>query len=286
MAINREEFTYPDNFVRYLGTGGARFTMIHQYRATGGIWFRYAGLNGVIDPGPGSLVQICSAYPLLNPEDIRTLLLTHRHIDHSTDINVLTEAMTAGGKQKRGSILVTRDAAFEKDPVLLEYSAAQAENVYEMHDGEKIKLEGGVIVEPVKHLHHGVDCFGLIFEKRGFPTWGVISDTHPLDELSVRYKKCKYISLNCTMKIQRPWVDHFSLPDVSELLETLHPRLLTLSHLGKMIIEGHPDRLASQLSTERTRVAAARDGMIIDLDTLKIFTPPAKRFRKVNYKEI
>lgn len=284
MGVNND-FSYPENFVRYLGTGGARFTMIHQYRATGGIWFRYGGLNGVIDPGPGSLVQICSAYPKLNPEDIRALLLTHRHIDHSTDINVLTEAMTAGGKEKRGCLAVTHDAAFSEDPVLLSYSASKAEKLYEMRDGQKIMLDYDVTVEPVKHIHHGVDCFGLIFEKRGLPTWGVISDTRPLDFLAERYAKCKYISLNCTMLIQRPRVDHFSLPDTSELLKKLKPRLLTLSHLGRMIIEGHTDKLAANLSTDATRVVAARDGMIIDLDSLKVYTPPVKRFRKVNYRE-
>jgi len=280
-----ETFSYPNNFIRYLGTGGARFTMIHQYRATGGIWFRYGGLNGVIDPGPGSLVQICSAYPQLNPEEISALILTHRHIDHSTDINVLTEAMTLGGKQKRGSLLVTHDAAFAQDPVLLAYSASKAENVYEMHDCEKIKLENGVTVEPVKHFHHGVDCFGLIFEKRGLPTWGIISDTRPLDFLPKRYAKCNFISLNATMLIKRPQVDHFSLPDAEELLTELHPQLLTLTHIGRMIIERHPDKLADGLSTDKTRVVAARDGMIIDLDSLKLYTPPVKRFKKVNYRE-
>lgn len=280
-----DSFSYPNNFIRYLGTGGARFTMIHQYRATGGIWFSYGGLNGVIDPGPGCLVQICSAYPQLNPEEISALILTHRHIDHSTDINVLTEAMTLGGKQKRGSILVTHDAAFAQDPVLLAYSASKAETVYEMQDAVKIKLGNGVTVEPVKHFHHGVDCFGLIFEKCGLATWGIISDTRPLDFLPKRYAKCKFISLNTTMLIKRPQVDHFSLPDTGELLTELHPQLLTLTHIGRMIIERHPDKLANSLSTDKTRVVAARDGMIIDLDSLKVYTPPVKRFRKVNYRE-
>jgi len=285
MAINSENFSYPENFIRYLGTGGARFTMIHQYRATGGIWFSYGGLNGVIDPGPGSLVQICSAYPALNPEEIRALILTHRHIDHCTDINVLTEAMTSGGKVKCGDIAITHDAAFANDPVLLAYSASKAEHVYEMQDGKKIKLQNGVSIEPVMHQHHGVDCFGLIFKKRGLPTWGVISDTRPLDFLPKRYAKCKYISLNCTMLIQRPHVDHFSLPDVANLLTHLHPQLLTLSHIGRMIIDSNPDNHAAYLSTDKTRVVAARDGMIIDLDSLKVYTPPVKRFRKINYTE-
>lgn len=280
-----ESFEYPENFIRYLGTGGARFTMIHQYRATGGIWFRYAGLNGVIDPGTGSLVRICNAYPVLNPEDIRVLILTHRHIDHSTDINVLTEAMTSGGYKKQGEILTTHDAAFANDPVLLAYSAAKAKNVYEMHDSEKIQFENGITVEPVKHIHHGVDCFGLIFSKRGFPTWGVISDTRPLEEFHKRYSRCSFISLNATMLIRRPNVDHFSIPDAGDFVKTTRAKLVAISHLGRMIVERDPQKLADGISTKRTRVIAAQDGTIIDLDTLKVFNPPARRKRKVNYKE-
>ncbi len=280
-----EKFEYPENFIRYLGTGGARFTMIHQYRATGGMWIRYAGLNAVVDPGPGSLVQICDAYPALNPEDIRAIFLTHRHIDHSTDINVLTEAMTSGGYKKQGEILTTHDAAFEKDPVLLAYSMSKVKKVYEMRDGEKIKLENGVVIEPVKHIHHGVDCFGLIFSKRGFPVWGIISDTRPLEEFSSRYRKCKFISLNSTMLIQRPNVDHFSIPDAADFVKTAHAELVALSHLGRMIAEKDPQKLADGISTPRTRAVAAQDGTIIDLDTLRVFNPPAKRKRKVNYRE-
>ena len=286
MVQGKNNFEYPENFVRYLGTGGARFTMIHQYRATGGMWFRYAGLNGVIDPGPGSLVKICEAYPQLNPEDIRALILTHRHIDHSTDVNVLAEAMTSGGYKKQGSILTTHDAAFAEDPVLLSYSASKAENVYEMRDVEKIKLPNGITVEPVRHVHHGVDCFGLIFAKRGFPTWGVISDTRPLPEFISRYKRCKFISLNSTMLLRRPNVDHYSLPDAADFVRDCSAGLVTLSHLGRMIVEGNPQELVSGFATKKTRVLAARDGMIIDLDTLAAYVPPEKRRRKVKYSEI
>ena len=279
------EFSYPENFVRYLGTGGARFTVIHQYRATGGIWFRYAGVNGVIDSGPGCLAQICAAYPPLDPTEIRALLLTHKHIDHSTDADIIIEAMTDGGHKRQGEILLTRDCAFEKDPVVLEHSLKKVSSIFEIQDGKVITLEGGVQIEPVRHVHHGVECFGFIFSKKGFPTWGVISDTRPLETFAKRYKKCSYISLNATMLIKRPTVDHFSLPDVAELLQTLKPKLVTLSHMGQRIVKGRPDTLAAQLSTDKTKVVAGRDGMIIDLDTLKVYAPPVKRKRKVNYKE-
>ena len=47
-----KKFEYPENFIKYLGTSGGRFSMIRQLRSTGGLWFRYGGVQGVIDPAP------------------------------------------------------------------------------------------------------------------------------------------------------------------------------------------------------------------------------------------
>jgi ribonuclease BN (tRNA processing enzyme) len=281
-----KDFSYPKNFLRYLGTGGARFSMMHQMRWTGGIWFQYGGLKGVIDPGPGSLFHICDAYPQLEPNDIRSILLTHRHLDHSTDINVIAEAMTCGGFVKQGSITIPEDAAKGEDPVLLKYVSSKVNKVQIMRDGCKIRLDSGVTVEPVKHIHHHVDCYGLIFSKRGLPTWGVISDTRPLDYLADRYRKCRYISINATFPDKKPALDHMSIADVGELLQQLHPDLATLTHMGGWLIKAHPDKYAAKIQTDTTRVIAAKDGMVIDLGSFKVFTPRAKRKSKTKYTTI
>lgn len=46
-----------DNFIKFLGTAGARFVMIRQLRASGGLWVSANNKNILIDPGPGSIVQ-------------------------------------------------------------------------------------------------------------------------------------------------------------------------------------------------------------------------------------
>ena len=95
---------YPENFIHFLGTAGTRFMMLSQRRSTGGIWFSYGGTIGVIDPGPGSLVKICEASPTLSPIDINTLILTHRHVDHSSDINALAEGMILNSQIGRAHV--------------------------------------------------------------------------------------------------------------------------------------------------------------------------------------
>jgi phosphoribosyl 1,2-cyclic phosphodiesterase len=55
------------------------------------------------------------------------ILLTHKHLDHSGDINVMIEAMTEGGFKKRGVLFAPRDA-LEEDPVVLKYAMGYVEN--------------------------------------------------------------------------------------------------------------------------------------------------------------
>ena len=268
-----ESFAYPRNFIKYLGTGGARFCMVRQTRWTGGIWFSYGGLSGVIDPGPGSLHHICCSSPELDPHSLRALLLTHRHIDHSTDINVLAEAMTGGGFEKQGTVVLPDDCVNGKDPVFLRYTADKVGRVCIAEDGRRVELADGVTVEPVWHVHHGVQCYGYILRCEGLPTWGVISDTKPLDYLSERYRECSYISINATFPDKKPRLQHMSMADVGELLQDLHPKLATIAHMGAMLVEAGPEKYAARISTPQTLVLAGEDGMVVDLDTLKVYAP-------------
>ena len=282
----RSTFSYPQNFVRYLGTGGARYCMIRQMRWTGGIWFSYGGLNGVIDPGPGSLYHICNATPDIEADSVRVILLTHKHLDHSTDINVLAEAMTEGGFQKQGTIILPKDAIEAPDPVFLDYCAQKVGKIQKACDGLITELENGVTVEAVMHVHHDVDCFGYILRKKGLRSWGIISDTRLMSSFAKRYENCDYISINTTFLERNPKSEHMSIQDDIDLLKELHPKLVTISHMGVKLINNGPEKLAKTLSTAQTRVVAGQDGMIINLDNLKIFSPIKKKKEIIKYKII
>ena len=108
------------SFIKFLGTAGARFVVMKQLRASGGVWLSVGKTNLYIDPGPGALVRCLSSKPKLEPSLLDGILLTHKHLDHSGDVNVMIEAMTEGGFKKRGVLFVPRDA-LEEDPVVLKY---------------------------------------------------------------------------------------------------------------------------------------------------------------------
>ena len=92
-SLSRETITF-------LGTGGARFMMINQFLASGGLWLNLNGTEILIDPGPGCIVQ--STKRKFKADKLSAIILSHRHLDHSADVNIMVEAMTQSGMKRDG----------------------------------------------------------------------------------------------------------------------------------------------------------------------------------------
>ena len=101
-----------------MGTAGARFMVAKQLAASGGLYLEEEGTRLAMDPGPGAVVQYAKRKVDLTHLD--GILLSHKHIDHSGDINVMIEAMTDGGFRPRGTLYCPADA-LDDDPVVLRY---------------------------------------------------------------------------------------------------------------------------------------------------------------------
>ncbi|MDR0764026.1 MAG: MBL fold metallo-hydrolase [Synergistaceae bacterium] len=259
-------FEYPANFIRFLGTAGTRFIMLSQRRSSGGIWFSYGGARGVIDPGPGSLVRICEARPSLSLYDINTIILTHRHIDHSSDVNALAEGMILKSRAPRGFILATRDALEDGDRVIMRYLLPGIAVTAIHEDGKFTSPIGGVTIESVRHSHNGVECYGCVFRADGLPSWGVISDTAPMPGFPSRYGACELLIVNTALMFPRANEGHMSLPDVESLLARTVPAVAAVTHMGADMLDKGAEYISRRFSARATKMIAAEDGMILTLE--------------------
>src|SRR5262249_60770676 len=95
-------------------------TTAFQARATGGLWVCLDTVWICVDPGPGALAHARGRALGLDPGVLEAVVLTHKHHDHSGDVNAMIEAMTQGGTKKRGLVLAPRDC-YDEDPVILRY---------------------------------------------------------------------------------------------------------------------------------------------------------------------
>jgi ribonuclease BN (tRNA processing enzyme) len=253
-----------ENSITFLGTGGARLMVASQILASGGIWFNLNGTEILVDPGPGCIVH--ATRKKLNPEHLAAIALSHRHLDHSADLNIMVEAMTRGGFKPHGMLFAPADA-FGPEPVIYSYLKDHLDAIELLQAGKSYPIDGITLQTPVKHIH-GVETYGMVF-KTPDHTVSYIADTKYFKELS-RYYASELIIINVVMMEQHWPIDHLSINDVEQLVSDLKPRTAILTHFGMSVYQANPQEIARQISTRTgINVIAARDDMKFDLDKME-----------------
>jgi len=252
----------PD-IITFLGTGGARFMMITQLLASGGLWLNLGGTEILLDPGPGSIVQ--STKRKLRPDKLSAIILSHRHLDHSADINIMVEAMTRGGFDRRGWLFAPADA-LEAEPVIFSYLRDYLEGIEVLTEGKSYSVGDVSFTTPIRHIH-GVETYGMVFNTSRH-TFSYIADTRYFDTLCQSYGGELLIISVLRLETEPP-LDHLSVSDAEHIITELKPKVAILTHFGMTMWRAKPWEVAQRLSQQTgVKVIAARDGMRFDLSEL------------------
>jgi ribonuclease BN (tRNA processing enzyme) len=250
--------------ITFLGTAGARFMVSKQLAASGGIWLNLNNTQVLIDPGPGCIVQVTKRK--LNPEKLSAIIISHRHLDHAADANVMVEAMTGGGFRKRGRLFAPADA-LAPEPVIFSYLKNFVEGITVLEASSTYQTGSITFRTSVRHVHP-VETYGLIFASPEY-TVGYIADTRYFEGLAGSYAGSDLVIINMVLTEPRP-IDHLSIPDVARLVSEIKPKVAILSHFGMHVWQARPWLVAEELSRQTgIRVVAARDGMKFDLSQLR-----------------
>ena len=244
--------------------------MINQFLATGGLWLNLDGTQILIDPGPGCIVQ--SAKRKLKAENLSAIILSHRHLDHSADINIMVEAMTQGGFKRHGRLFAPADA-LETEPVIFSYLRDNLDGVEVLEEGRSYSIDNVSFTTPVRHIHP-VETYGMVFRTAEYK-FSLITDTLFFEGLASHYGGELLIINVVFLEPRKPDenislpADHLSVPDVERLIEELKPKVAILTHFGMGMWRGKPWEIAERV-TEKTgvKVIAARDGMRFELAKL------------------
>ena len=255
------------NFIKFLGTAGARFVVTKQLRASGGIWISLKGTNLYLDPGPGALVKCLSSKPKLEPSQLDGIILTHKHIDHSNDVNIMIEAMTEGGFKKKGVLFAPQDA-LENDPVVLNYIRKYLERIEILKEGKSYKIGEISFSTPIRHKHP-VETYGLIFNYNSKKIAFIIDSLY-FEELGGAYKSDLLIMNVARYKPHESGlVEHLCLEDGVNLIKKIKPQVAVLTHFGMTMIKNKPWEIAAKLEKElKLKVIAASDGLTLNLDEI------------------
>ncbi len=235
-----------------------------QFLASGGAWLNFGGTEILLDPGPGCLVQ--SAKRKLDASKLKAIILSHKHLDHSGDINIMIEAMTEGGWKQRGVVFAPSDAV-NGGAVILPYLRSYPQKIDILSEGSSYSVEDISFETPVKHKHP-VETYGFVFRTpRHTLSW--ITDTKYFDQLS-SYYQAELLIINVVLLESRDGVDHLSIPEAKQIIVEAKPKVAILTHFGMSIWRAKPWELVRKLSEDTgIEVIAARDGMRFELAKLE-----------------
>jgi len=244
--------------------------MINQFLASGGLWLNLSGTEILIDPGPGCIVQTTKRK--LKADRLSAIILSHRHLDHSADINIMVEAMTQGGFKRHGWLFAPADA-LETEPVIFSYLKDYLEGVEILQEGKSYLVGNVSFTTPVRHVHL-VETYGMVFSTEKH-TFSYIADSRYFDSLCQNYGGELLIINVVFLKPHSPAenpslpIDHLSVPDAEHIIRELKPKVAILTHFGMSMWRAKPWQIAEKLSHQTgVRVLAARDGMRFDLSKL------------------
>lgn len=252
--------------IRFLGTAGARFAMAKQIRSSAGTFLHLKGKQILLDMGPGTLVALAKADPAIDVFALDGLILSHSHIDHSTDVNCLIDAVTAGGIFKRGRLFTPASCLEGEHAVVLRYLRGFLEDIECLEERSRYRL-GDLGFATSRRHDHGVETYGLHFDldqsKLSF-----LIDTRYFDGLEDEYADADVLVINMVRNRPEdaPHALHLCIEDVKRIVGTIRPRQTILTHFGMRALEAGPDAIAAEASDAvGCEIIAARDGMRVEL---------------------
>jgi len=250
--------------ITFLGTGGGRFVIITQVRATGGLVLEMDGEMLHIDPGPGALVR-AKQYGV-NLRKLTGILVSHNHPDHYADAEVAIEPMTAGGKNKKG-VIIGSDYVINGGngyhAVFSKYHLDRVKEYRALKPGDKTNI-GRIKITATPTKHKEVRGIGFVF--RGSRKIGYTSDGEYIKEQEQYFQDCDCLILNCLRPRNENWPEHMNAEQAGQLIEKTKPRLAVLQHLGMKMLKGVCFKEAAWIQKQTgIKTIAAKDGMKLEI---------------------
>ncbi len=236
----------------FIGVGGGRFVAERQYPPfyTGGFRIHTEKLKIHVDPGPGAVLRMAELG--YKAEDTDVLIVSHNHMDHGSDANLIGEAMNAFGLEKLGVYVGSKNTVYEPhcNNIVLPYVAnrfkatyfpAPDERLSFTHKGEGIEMK----TTPIKHPEPTGWGFVMNIESKKI---GYTSDTLYYEGLGARFKGVDVLIANVAKVKPSSWGQHLTVKgDFERLLAESQPKKMVVYHMGEEIIHYGRERLAKEL---------------------------------------
>ncbi|TET60160.1 MAG: hypothetical protein E3J52_04425 [Promethearchaeota archaeon] len=259
-----------------LGSGGGRHHIRTQYRATGGIIYKFNGIQAHIDPGPGAIVRINQFQE--DPLKTELFIVTHTHVDHYNDLSAIIESSREilhdrnYNYYKKGTLITTNDML----QYTFDYHINMLENIVRFKAGNTYNYKGVEIIG-TKTVHSPKnEGFGIRFKLKDY-SLAFTSDTMVYDGFSEEFSGVNILVLNLLRPDSMVCKRHLCTDEVIPYLNKIDPPLnsLIITHFGSYMDSPRSTKnyVPSQVkklqeSSNIKNIVAAEDGLKISIREL------------------
>ena len=256
-----------------LGSGGGRYHIRTQHRATGGYLYKFNGTQTHIDPGPGAVVRLNQYNE--DPTKTELFIVTHVHIDHFNDLSAIIESSREVLHDrnynyiKKGILITTEDVL----QFISKYHLNMLEKIVIFKPGDIFTYNEVEIVATNVFHSPNVEGFGVRFNLKDYSI-GFSSDTMVFDGLSEQFNGVNILILNLLRPDSVTCKRHLCTDEVIPYLNKINPPLdsLIITHFGSFMdgprsTKNHVPSQVKKLKdkTNIKNVIAAEDGMKIKI---------------------
>ncbi|MFX0003621.1 MAG: MBL fold metallo-hydrolase [Candidatus Hodarchaeota archaeon] len=259
-----------------LGSGGGRHHIRTQYRATGGILYKFNGNQSHIDPGPGAIVRVNQYQE--DPVKTELFIVTHGHVDHYSDLSAIIESSreTLHDKNyyyfKKGTLITTEEVL----KYISEYHLNMLERIVKFKAGSTINYKGVEIIgTKTVHSPHN-EGFGIKFNLKDYSI-AFTSDTMVYEGFSEEFSGVDILILNLLRPNSKTCRRHLCTDEVIPYLNKIDPPLhgLIITHFGSFMdsprsMKNYVPSQVKKLNdaTKIKKIIAAEDGLKIKIKEL------------------
>ena len=259
-----------------LGSGGGRHHIRTQYRATGGIIYKFNGIQSHIDPGPGAIVRINQFQE--DPVKTEIFIVTHAHVDHYSDLSAIIESSRDilhdrnYNYYKKGTLITINDML----KYISDYHLNLLEEIVKFKAGDIFNYKGVEIVgTKVVHSPNN-EGFGIKFSLKNY-SLAFTSDTMVFDDFSKEFSGSNILVLNLLRPNSIVCKRHLCTDEVIPYLNNINPPLdgLIITHFGSYMDSPRSTKnyVPSQVkklqeTTNIKNIIAAEDGLKIKIREL------------------
>ncbi|MBT4151187.1 hypothetical protein HOE52_04440 [Candidatus Woesearchaeota archaeon] len=262
----------------FLGTAGSSAVVSKQLRASGGIVMRMDDLQFHLDPGPGALLK-AKEYGV-NLHHTTAVLVSHCHINHCNDLNVVVDAMTHGGIEHRGVVLGSKSVLQhygESHPVLTYHHQGLLERIIPLEKSHKIGIE---LIEinalSVDHTDETAIGFKFFFPKF---TLSYTGDTAFSEELVQQLSGTDILILNVPYPGNKAEGKNLDTESAIKMISQVRPRLAIITHFGLEMLKADPLNEAREIQRiTGVQTIAAQDGLIVSPGSYGKYKSPIKGY--------